>query len=56
VQLPIHKEAFGGEETENALLKQRRDRAMDQGVCGERDRFGKKASTRRRDSDYAGAE
>jgi len=29
---------------------------MDQGLCGERDRCGKKASSRRRDGDYARAE
>jgi hypothetical protein len=41
--------------TGNALLKQRREREMDRGFCGERDRCGKNASSRRRESDDARA-
>jgi len=54
-QLAIWKEAFGGETTGNALFKQWRDREMDWGLCGERDRCGKNPSSRRRDSGDARA-
>jgi len=54
-QLTIQKEACGGETTGNALLKQQRERELDQGLCGVRDRSGRKASSRRRDSDDATA-
>ena len=55
-QLVIQKELFSGKMTGNVLFKQPRERDMDQGLCGERDRCRKKASLRRRDSDYARAE
>jgi len=50
-QLTIQKEACGGGTTANALVQQRREREMDRGLSGARDRSGKKASSRRRDSD-----
>jgi len=36
-QLVIQKEAFGREKRGHALSKQRREREMHQGLCGERD-------------------
>jgi len=33
-QLTIYKEAFGGEKTGNALVKQSRKSEMDPGLCG----------------------
>jgi hypothetical protein len=35
----------------NTLFKQRREKEMDRGLCGERDDSGKKARLRRTDSD-----
>ena len=42
------KEACSAETTRNTLLKQWRNRKMDWGLCWERDRWGRKASWRRR--------
>jgi len=50
MQLAIWKDACGGEITRNTLFKQRREGEMDRGLCGNRDRCGKKASWRCRDS------
>jgi len=55
-QIEIQKEALCGEKTGNALFNQRREREMDQGLCGERDRCAKKVTSRCSDSDYARAE
>jgi hypothetical protein len=41
--------------TGNSHLKQQREREIDGGLCGARDRSGKKVSSRRRDSDDARA-
>jgi len=54
-QLEIQKEAWGGETTRNALLKQWREREMDWGLCWERNRWGKKPSWRHRGSGSARA-
>ena len=54
-QITIQKEACGRETTGNALFKQPRERDMDRGLCGARDRSGKTASSRCRDSDNARA-
>jgi hypothetical protein len=51
----IQKEACCGKTTGNALLKQQREREMDRGLCGARDRSGKKASSRHKDSNDARA-
>jgi len=48
-------EACGRETTRNALLTQWREREMDWGLCWERNRWGKKASWRRRGSGSARA-
>jgi len=55
-QLTIIIEAFGEGLMGNALFKKWRQREMDRGLCGERDHCYKKASSRRRDSDYTRAE
>jgi len=55
-QLAIQQEAFWGETTGNALFKQWQESDMDWGLCGWRDHCGKKASSRRRNSDYARAD
>ena len=52
----IHKGVCSREKTWNALFKQRIETEMKQGFCGERNPSGKKASSRRRDHDYARAE
>jgi len=48
VQHAIQKEACGQVTKRNAILMQWRERIMDRGLCWERNRWGKKASWRRR--------
>jgi len=50
-QLAIQNQAWGGETTRNTLFKQRRQGEIDRALCGKRDRCGRNASWRRRDSD-----
>jgi len=54
-QLAIQKEACGQETKKHKLLKQWREKQMDWWLCWERNRWGKKASWRRRGSDQAAA-
>jgi len=54
-RLMIQEEASSGEMSRNALFKQWREREMDRGLSGERNRCGKKASSRRRGSNHARA-
>ena len=49
-QLVIQNQACGGETTRHTLSKQRRQGEIDWGLCGKRDRCGRKASWSRRDS------
>ena len=52
-QLAIQKEACGRQQMRNALVKHRRESSMDWGLCGERNHCCRKASWRRRDSNWA---
>jgi len=54
-QLMIQHDAFRGEMTRNGPFGQQRDRYMGRGLCGYRDRCGKKASSRHKGSDAEGA-
>ena len=44
VQLAFQKEDRGGEPKRNSLPTQQREGDMNRGLCGKRDRCGKKAS------------